>query len=139
MNNHKEIYVDGSYNSKLDTIGYGIVVLKGSLPPVKYKGRVVDESLLEFRNVAGEVMAVYNALEICNNGDKVTIYYDYEGIEKWAIGEWKANNKLTKWYQNQMQIAYEKFDLRFIKVTAHTGNKWNEEADRLAKEGCELL
>ena len=27
---------------------------------------------------------------------KITVFYDYEGIEKWATGEWRAKKNLTK-------------------------------------------
>ncbi|MFQ9072177.1 MAG: hypothetical protein ACLR43_05120 [Faecalibacillus faecis] len=26
----------------------------------------------------------------------ISIYYDYEGIEKWVTGEWKAKKEITK-------------------------------------------
>ena len=139
------IYVDGSYNEKTKTGGYGAVILFGtSVPPRYVKGCVVDDLAMLHHNVAGECMAVYQALHELDHiwalnrypEPEVTIHYDYEGIEKWATGDWKATKPFTQWYQNQMQIAYEKFDLKFVKVKAHSGDEWNDKADRLAKEAC---
>ena len=44
------------------------------------------------------------------------------GIEKWAIGEWKANKKLTQYYASQMAEYRQKLPIVFMKVEAHTGD-----------------
>ena len=50
------------------------------------------------RHITGEIYAcketVKKAIEL---GIKnIDIFYDFAGIEKWAIGEWKRNKKGTK-------------------------------------------
>ena len=62
------------------------------------------------------------------------IYYDYMGIEKWAIGEWKANKKLTQYYADKMAKYRKLLPIVFMKVEAHTGDFYNEQADQLAKK-----
>ena len=68
----------------------------------------------------------------------VTIYYDYAGLEYWANGTWKANNELSKEYQQKMQSLTD-VNVEFIKVPAHTNNKYNERADKAAKIGCGIV
>ena len=52
--------------------------------------------MASMRNVAGEILggsmaAIKRAVEL--KLPSINIYYDYMGIEKWAIGEWKRNKK----------------------------------------------
>ena len=68
-----------------------------------------------------------------NGYSGIKICYDYLGIEKWALGEWKAKNALTQKYAEFMRENSKKLNISFQKIAAHTGNKYNEEADKLAK------
>ena len=68
---------------------------------------------------------------------EITIFYDYEGIESWVTGEWKANLDYTKNYVEYARRASTKVKLHFIKVRAHTGVELNELVDSLAKEAIE--
>lgn len=70
---------------------------------------------------------------IKNGYKSINICYDYSGIEMWATGAWKAKNELTQKYAKFMNECSNKIHLSFTKITAHTGNMYNEEADRLAK------
>ena len=65
---------------------------------------------------------------------RLDLYYDYKGIEEWALGNWKTNNTLTKSYKLKYDDIKKVLDVRFNKVDAHTGDKYNEEADILAKK-----
>ena len=68
-----------------------------------------------------------------NGYKKITIYYDYEGIEKWANGIWKANKVGTQRYKAFVAEKRQEIEIAFRKVAAHTGVKYNEMADQLAK------
>ena len=47
---------------------------------------------------------------------------------------WKANKEGTKLYRDFYNSISKKLKVDFIKVKAHSGDKYNEEADKLAKE-----
>ena len=66
-------------------------------------------------------------------GGKLTVYHDYEGIEKWYNGKWKAQSFVAVSYVEFVRKYASSVDVSFVKVEAHTGNPLNEEADRLAK------
>ena len=66
--------------------------------------------------------------------DEVHIFFDYEGIRSWAMGYWKTNIDATKDYKKFFDAKKDKVEIHFHKVEAHTGDKYNELADSLAKK-----
>lgn len=132
---HLVAYVDGSYDHSQLRYAYGCALV---LPDevVTLKGSGAEEDYVAMRNVAGEILgseqAILWALE--HGYQAVTIYYDYEGIEKWADGIWRANKPGTQRYKAFIAEQREKITISFQKVAAHTGVEYNELADRLAKE-----
>jgi len=88
------------------------------------------------RNVAGEIEGAKKAMGFCieNKIPEVDIYYDYKGIESWANGEWEASKKGTINYKNYYNKVKKKLKVNFIKVKAHSNNKYNDMADKLAKD-----
>ncbi len=133
-------YVDGSYDVSTGRFSCGIVMIRtnadGSVKTREISQAFDDEEAAQQRNVAGEIMGAKTAIDFClrNGIDEVEIYHDYEGIGKWADGEWKAKNPLTQAYAGYVAKARERMKITFVKVAAHTGNKYNELADKLAKE-----
>lgn len=130
-------YVDGSFNSKNRIFGYGVVIFTNS-GKSEYSGCSTCEECVDFRNVAGEVYGAVYAMKSAVNlkVKKLYLHYDYTGIKHWATGEWKRNNILTKRYHDYYNSIIDKLKVQFIKVEAHTGDTFNEEADKLAKEAC---
>lgn len=137
---HLIAYVDGSYDHSQLRYAYGCVLV---LPEeeITLNGSDNQEDYVSMRNVAGEILgseqAVLWALE--HGYRKVTIYYDYEGIEKWANNIWKANKPGTQRYKAFIAEKRKEIEILFQKVVAHTGVKYNEMADQLAKEALGLL
>ena len=66
---------------------------------------------------------------------KIEIRYDYEGIEKWVTGAWKARTELTQKYAASMRQWGASITLCFEKVAAHSNVYYNEMADKTAKAG----
>lgn len=132
---HLIAYVDGSYDHSQLRYAYGCVLVFSD-EVVTLNGSGNDADYVSMRNVAGEILgseqAVLWALE--NGYKEVTIYYDYEGIEKWANGVWKANKIGTQRYKAFIAEKRQEITISFQKVAAHTGVKYNEMADQLAKK-----
>lgn len=131
-------YVDGSFEKSLKKYAYGCVILyKGE--QVELSGAGSEAGYLSMNNVAGEILGSMNAIRwaIEHQAKKIHIYHDYEGIARWANGDWKANKEGTQAYQKFITESRKKIEIVFTKVAAHTGVKLNERADRLAKEALE--
>lgn len=129
-------YVDGSYNIKTKEYGYGCVLIEGQKVIEKLSGKGNKEELASMRNVSGEILGSLAAMKyaVDHRYPQICIYYDYEGIEKWATGVWKTNKEATKQYVQMVQRFQNQLDIHFIKVLAHSGDTFNEMADQLAKK-----
>ncbi len=129
------VYVDGSFDLGSCTYSYGVVILTRD-DSYKFSGREVDPEMAMMRNVSGELKGAMKAMEWAIENEIKTLYlhYDYTGIERWAKGDWKTNKAGTKAYKAYFDSIKDKLTVEFIKVKAHSGNKYNEEADKLAKD-----
>ncbi|MBN2219197.1 MAG: reverse transcriptase-like protein [Kosmotogaceae bacterium] len=125
------LFVDGSFMD--NKVGYGVLVISENRIEKRINGCIKEN--LEMRNVTGEIEGVIRALEYCEQKGyrKVTIHYDYMGLRCWADGEWKAKNKLTRKYVERLKEYSSQFDIEWVKVRSHTGETFNEIADKLAK------
>lgn len=140
-------YVDGSFHGETGAFSYGMVLL--ALTEVTGKGMsdtdiaeqtfyesFLDEELASMRNVAGEIKGAEAAMRhaVEHGYHKLYIFHDYEGIAKWCQGAWKTNKEGTKAYKAYYDSIQDKLQVIFVKVAAHTGDKYNEMADTLAKK-----
>ena len=133
-------YVDGSFNISTGEFGYGVIFF--------YNGEEIhllegfnDPSLATMRNVAGEIKGSEAAMKyaVANGIPKLNIYHDYEGVARWCTGEWKANKEGTIAYKNYYESIKDKVSVEFIKVKGHSGDKYNDLADELAKKACGVI
>ena len=134
-------YIDGSFNNTTYVYGSGIVFICNNsvFKEVSLKGD--NPILAKQRNVAGEMRAAMGAVSYClkNSISKITLHYDYTGIEAWTEGTWKRNNDFTKKFHEFMNDAkHQGLQIIFRKVKAHSDIKYNDRADELAKEACGL-
>lgn len=136
-----KVWVDGSF-SIIDKKGiYGgaaIAYIGDDKTPLECKWADSKNNMARLRNVAGELIAVMGIVQqlskFKDNIDSVIIFYDYDGIEKWATGEWQCRKDVTRAYANFIQPKMKELNISFIHVKGHSGNVNNERADRLAKE-----
>ena len=129
-------YVDGS--NQLDKIyGFGVVIIDNEVDIHHFYGYGHHPDMCKMRNVSGEILGAMNAVDYAlkHHYENLTIYYDYEGIEKWVTGQWRAKNKFTQMYKDYMTKS--DITIKFVKVEAHTGVEYNEVADKLAKKAID--
>lgn len=127
------VYVDGSYRNSDKSHSYGVYMFNDE-EEYTFSKRFFKDS--DMRNVSGEIKGAMRAMEEAAKLGKKKIYlhYDYEGIRSWALGFWKTNKEGTIYYKNFYDSIKDKLEVKFIKVEAHTGVKYNELVDKLAKE-----
>ena len=127
-------YVDGSYNVGTGEYSYGMLLYIGD-KKVEAAEKFDDKEMSSMRNVAGEIEGSMHAMKYCLEHDikSIDIYYDYEGIEKWALGLWKTNKDGTRAYKQYYDSIKDRLSVHFHKVKGHSGDPGNERADALAK------
>ena len=132
-------YVDGSYLHQTKEFSYGVVIFYQGIEE-QFKKKFSNDLRSTMRNVAGEIEGSMCAIKYCleHKISSLTIYYDYEGIEKWCTGDWKATKEGTIAYRDFYKKAREKLEIQFVKVKGHSGNRYNDLADALAKEALGL-
>ncbi len=130
------IYTDGSKIKDWDELGWGWLLLQDDKILIGEELGFLPANAAA--NVAAELHAVLQALKTLtpalqakNATSRLTIHYDYLGIEHWALGTWKAKTALTQQYQATM--APFKSKLQFSKVNAHGANPWNDRIDKLVR------
>lgn len=128
-------YVDGSFDARLGRYSFGCVLLLPSGEILRRSGSGDNPESAALRNVTGEMLGAMYAVRWCakNGYPALKLCYDYMGIEMWAVGGWRAKTELTQKYALFMQEYGKKLAITFQKIAAHTGDRYNEEADRLAK------
>lgn len=128
-------YVDGSYNIRDKRFSYGAVIFHGD-EEYTLSEAFSDAELAAMRNVAGEIKGSEAVMRFCvEKGIKsVAIYHDYEGIARWCLGDWKANKDGTRAYADYYNSIKDVLKVVFVKVKGHSGDKYNDMVDRLAKD-----
>lgn len=131
-------FVDGSFDVSAGKTGYGAFIIAQGGETEELSGcfcAADGEDFVALRNVAGELSAAKAAVSnaLGRGAERIYIYYDYAGIEKWVTGEWKTNRVMTAEYAAWMREKADVIDIVFVKVPAHSGVEYNEKADELAR------
>mgnify|MGYP000902990715 FL=1 len=131
-------YIDGSFDRINGIYGSGVVIVDGDKRH-EYKHAGNREDYAQLHNVAGELEAAKFVMwyAVDKKIKEITLFYDYQGIEAWAVGDWKANLPYTQDYVKFYNKVKTAVKVNFVKVKAHTGIELNEVVDRLAKDAIE--
>jgi ribonuclease HI len=128
--------VDGSYDHSIPRYAFGCVFLLPNRTVLTQGGSDAQPKSLLLRNVTGEMLGAMYAVRFAmvNHFRHLEIRYDYEGIEKWVSGAWKAKTELTTKYRDAMRAWAKEIEITFCKVAAHSNVYYNEMADQIAKK-----
>ena len=128
-------YIDGSFDRINGIYGSGVVIVDGDKKH-EYKHAGNREDYAQLHNVAGELEAAKFVMwyAVDKKIKEITLFYDYQGIEAWAVGDWQANLPYTQDYVKFYNKVKSVVKVNFIKVKAHTGVELNEVVDKLAKD-----
>ena len=138
-----EIYTDGACSGNPGIGGWGAVIIVKKNQPINLFG-----GSKETTNNQMELMAAIEGLKYISKPSKIKIFTDSkyvkDGINSWIIN-WKKNGWKTSskqdvknkelWIELDSQIAKHQIEWEWIK--GHAGNKYNEEADVLARKFIE--
>lgn len=128
-------YIDGSFDRVSGIYGSGVVIVDGD-GKYEYKHAGNREDYAQLHNVAGELEAAKFVMwyAVDKKIKEITLFYDYQGIEAWAVGDWQANLPYTQDYVKFYNKVKSVVKVNFVKVKAHTGVELNEVVDKLAKD-----
>ncbi|WP_314060568.1 ribonuclease H family protein [uncultured Vagococcus sp.] len=133
-----QLYVDGSWNNVNQQYGWGVVIVVCGRTVSSGYGAGRNPSYISQRQIGGEVVAVLQGLSraVFKEYKHVEAVYDYQGIESWVIGDWSTKSSIGGAYVYHLETYKDQLDITFIKVKSHSGNKYNDMPDRLAKKGA---
>ena len=137
------IYTDGACSGNPGIGGWGVVILKNNENPIFLNG-----GRLETTNNRMELMATIKALAYFNQPTNILLFTDSkyvkDGIESWII-KWKNNNWKTSakkpvknkdlWIKLDTNIKLHSINWQWVR--GHSGQKYNEQADYLARKFIE--
>ena len=139
-----DIYTDGACRGNPGPGGWGALLVAGRHEKRMHGGEP------ETTNNRMELTAVIEALNALRGSRKVRVHTDSTYVKN-GITEWMANWKKRGWktaakkpVKNQdlwvaLDEAAARHDVAWYWVKGHAGHEGNEEADRLANLGIDLM
>ena len=143
MHNYK-ISVDGSFVDEDNITGAVVVQDCSTKQLTTFRILCQKSKFSSSRNIYGEVAAAIYALQYIKslmNAEpdiQVVIIHDYEGIKKWATGEWQSKKPISASYKKVVDSMPEVMKrVTFVHQKSHVGvtseNSYlNHLADRIA-------
>ena len=135
------IYTDGACSGNPGSGGWAAIIFNKSSGQ---KSKKIGGEL-ETTNNRMELIAIIEALESIPKDSSLKIFTDSKyvinGIELW-IKQWKKNNWIgsnkkkikNKDLWTKLDTLSSQFHITWNWIKGHSGNKYNEEVDRLARE-----
>ena len=136
-----DVYTDGACSGNPGIGGWGIVILKNeSDQPIYLNGGSLNTT-----NNQMELKATIEALKFFKKSSNINLFTDSKyvknGIEIW-INNWKKNgwktsskkNVKNKDYWIELNSLVSKHKINWVWIKGHSGNKYNEMADLLARK-----
>lgn len=149
MNRIVDFYTDGAYSSKTERGGYACVVVENGDILGKFTGgenqttnnRMELQGFLTALKVANEIETPSTEINIFCDSAYIVNCFDQQWYLRWQLNGWIASNKKPVKNQDlwhpiieQYVLANRHLKINIYKVDGHSGNFWNEIADKLAVE-----
>lgn len=133
--NEAIVFTDGSYSPKERYYSYGFVLFTKD---TQYTMSACDncKDYISSKNVSGEIFGAIQSINLALKLGitSLTVCHDYIGISAWAEGDWGANSDISKKYVEYLMNLPEDFDLGFSHIKSHSGDTYNNLADKLASQ-----
>lgn len=139
-----EIYADGACKGNPGPGGWGVLLRHGGREKTLYGGEAVTT------NNRMELTAVIEALRALKRPSRVALYTDSQYVQK-GVTEWLPNWKRRGWktaggtpVKNRdlwaiLDELVSRHEVEWHWVRGHAGHAGNEEADRLANLGVQMV
>lgn len=133
------IYTDGACSGNPGPGGYGAVLMAGD------HRKEISGGEKETTNQRMELLAVIEALKVLKYPCKVDVYSDSAYLINCFKSRWYVNWEKNGWLNSQKQPVanrdlweellglYRTHKIAFFKVKGHSGDRWNERCDELAR------
>lgn len=129
-----EIYTDGAYSSSRNQGGWAFVVVQDNKVIHKeYDG------LINTTNNRMEIMGMLKALEWIKQNSiplPIKIYTDSMYVIGTLTLNWKMKKNTDLW---KILLPLVNSDIEYLHIKGHDGNRFNEECDKWAVFGSNLL
>ncbi len=101
-------------------------------PIIKESAGILKGEICKLSQIGGELTSICKAITWAKkNNYKINVFFDLEGALLWANGSWRCKNEWTRKYKKFVDKNKGVIN-SWVKVTAHSGNKYNEMVDKLA-------
>tara|TARA_Y100000991_G_C21952867_1_gene340613 strand:- start:255 stop:704 length:450 start_codon:yes stop_codon:yes gene_type:complete len=138
------IYTDGACLGNPGPGGWAAIIIKDNIK------NILKGSEKATTNNRMEILASIKAFESIEKSSKIKIFTDSKylidginiWIKNWKLNEWKTRNKkevknIDLWIELDSQACFHQIDWEWVK--GHSGNKFNEEVDIIARKEAESL
>lgn len=136
-NNQCNLYIDGSFRKEDNSFSYGFLILKNKDKIIEGSRRIYSHPWGKYRNVAGELSGAREGIRaaIEHGFNSINVYYDFDGIETYVetTNGFSKDNYLADYYTTEIDKFKEMASINFIKIKSHSGDKFNDYVDKLAK------
>ncbi len=121
------VYADGACLGNPGPGGWGVVIVE----PAAERSERSHGPYPRTTNNRMEITAAIEGLRALKPGVHVILRSDSEYVVKTMTLGWKRNANAELWRELDHEVAKRK--VRFEWVPGHTGDEWNERADKLAR------
>tara|TARA_B100001057_G_scaffold58702_1_gene52109 strand:+ start:333 stop:782 length:450 start_codon:yes stop_codon:yes gene_type:complete len=138
------IYTDGACLGNPGPGGWAAIIIKDNIK------NILKGSERSTTNNRMEILASIKAFKSIKKSSKIKIFTDSKylidginiWIKNWKLNEWKTKNKkevknIDLWMELDSQACFHQIDWEWVK--GHSGNKFNDEVDVIARKEAELL